>query len=312
MVRRPRYVQTGTSGSWNRPWLFSQTNGSCRSFSSSSSGSSAYDGHDPYKVLGVDRNASADEIKAAYRKQALQWHPDRHPPDKRKDAERRFSAAANAYEILSDPQKRKQCDSGGATPNGPGFPGGAYSYGDFPGGSIHSQEAAERLFKQVFGGRGMDLFEQLLGQQTPNLLQAGMDVRVLSDAKSVLKACRSSDIDSTFDALRTRSLGKRGRILKVDPRDQSVKVAVEGVGNVWFGAGAVRRIGGGGFGANFGANLGDFGGFGMFGNSAGGSVVQMKQEMITLPDGRRAIRVTRVVQQPDGSFHQETSETPLG
>jgi len=63
---------------------------------------------DYYEVLGVEKNASADEIKKAYRKKAIQFHPDKNPGDKQ--AEENFKEAAEAYDVLSDPQKRQRCD----------------------------------------------------------------------------------------------------------------------------------------------------------------------------------------------------------
>src|SRR4051794_41893975 len=66
---------------------------------------------DPYSVLGVDRKASADEIKKAYRKLARQYHPDRNPDDP--SAEERFKEIQAAYDIVGDPDKRKQYDRGG-------------------------------------------------------------------------------------------------------------------------------------------------------------------------------------------------------
>ena len=66
---------------------------------------------DYYEVLGITKNASSSEIKKAYRKKAIQYHPDKNPGDK--EAEAQFKLAAEAYEILSDPQKKSQYDQFG-------------------------------------------------------------------------------------------------------------------------------------------------------------------------------------------------------
>ena len=66
---------------------------------------------DYYKVLGVDKNATQEDIKKAYRKLAIQYHPDKNPGDK--NAEEKFKEATEAYEILSDDEKRKAYDQYG-------------------------------------------------------------------------------------------------------------------------------------------------------------------------------------------------------
>src|SRR5271170_1222592 len=79
---------------------------------------------DYYEVLGVTKNASGDEIKKSYRKVAMQYHPDRNPGDK--SAEEKFKEAAEAYEVLSDADKRAQYDRyghAGLSNNGRGFGG---------------------------------------------------------------------------------------------------------------------------------------------------------------------------------------------
>lgn len=81
---------------------------------------------DYYEVLGVDRKATPQDLKAAYRKLAIQYHPDKNPGDKQ--AEERFKEAAEAYSVLIDPQKRAQYDRfGHAGVSGAGGPGGGFS-----------------------------------------------------------------------------------------------------------------------------------------------------------------------------------------
>src|SRR4051794_39466831 len=87
---------------------------------------------DYYKALGVDRKASADDIKKAYRKLARQYHPDRNPGDPK--AEERFKEISEAYDVLSDPDKRKKYDRGGSGFAGSPFGGAGGGRGAGGGG----------------------------------------------------------------------------------------------------------------------------------------------------------------------------------
>ena len=102
---------------------------------------------DPYQVLGVEKDASDDTIKKAYRRLARDYHPDRNPDDK--DAEERFKDVQAAYDILSDPEKRKAYDTFGNAA-GRGFPGGPdggnVRFEDFDLGNLSD------LLGGVFGG----------------------------------------------------------------------------------------------------------------------------------------------------------------
>lgn len=109
---------------------------------------------DYYEVLGVSREATLDEIKKAYRKKALQFHPDRNPGDP--DAEKKFKEIAAAYEVLGDEKKRQIYDRYGAE-GMRGFEGG------MPGGAggFASMEEALRTFMGAFGGESS--FEDMFG-----------------------------------------------------------------------------------------------------------------------------------------------------
>ena len=104
---------------------------------------------DYYEVLGVDKNASADEIKKAYRKKAIQYHPDKNPGDK--EAEEKFKEAAEAYDVLSNPEKRSRYDQfGHAGVSGAAGNGGPF--GGFSGGM--SMDDIFSMFGDIFGGHG--------------------------------------------------------------------------------------------------------------------------------------------------------------
>ncbi|MBQ3717711.1 MAG: molecular chaperone DnaJ [Paludibacteraceae bacterium] len=128
---------------------------------------------DYYEVLEVPKTASAEEIKKAYRKKAIQYHPDKNPGDK--EAEEKFKEAAEAYEVLSDPQKRQRYDQFGFA--------GMGGAGGFSGGGM-SMEDIFSHFGDIFEGAGFDLGdigEMFMGGRSSSRgsrVRRGSDMRV--------------------------------------------------------------------------------------------------------------------------------------
>ncbi len=124
---------------------------------------------DYYEVLGVDKNASPEELKKAYRKLALQYHPDRNPGDK--EAEEKFKEAAEAYDVLSNPEKKARYDQFGMA----GMEG-AYGQGGMNMNDIFSQFGS--IFGDLFGGGAFTGFSGGFGGGTQRRVLRGSNLRI--------------------------------------------------------------------------------------------------------------------------------------
>jgi molecular chaperone DnaJ len=171
----------------------------------------------PYETLGVPKNASADEIRKAYRKLAREYHPDRNPGDS--SAEERFKEVQTAYDLLSDPEKRQAYDRFGAA-GARGFPGGAGAdmgnvrFEEFDLGSLGD------LFGGMFGGgrrgaasarrpiRGEDLEAHVRISFEDSL--RGAQVRVPVEAETVCSVCLGTGAEPGTAPVACPECGGRG------------------------------------------------------------------------------------------------------
>jgi molecular chaperone DnaJ len=161
----------------------------------------AQDVKDYYKILGVDKNATQDDIKKAFRKLARKYHPDLNPGDK--TAEQKFKEMSEAYDVLGDPKKRSEYDQFGTSPfgaGGPGFEGfRTYDFGqrDFDTGGFGD------IFSDIFGGgirpearfaKGPDMLMGL--ELTLEEAFAGVTKPISFDREVICRACNGSGAES--------------------------------------------------------------------------------------------------------------------
>ena len=163
---------------------------------------------DYYEVLGVPKNANDDEIKKAYRKLAMKYHPDRNQGEAAAQAEVKFKEAKEAYEMLSDPEKRAAYDQyghAGVDPNMRGGAGGGQGFGNFA-------DAFGDIFGDIFGqarrgGGGRQVYRG-------NDLSYSMEVSLEEAAQAVDKALAT--LPTPLATSLATSLGRPGVAAEAD------------------------------------------------------------------------------------------------
>jgi len=172
---------------------------------------------DYYKILGVERNASEAEIKKAYRRLAMKHHPDRNPDDKA--AEARFKNAKEAYEVLSDAQKRAAYDQFGHAGVDPAAAAGGAG-GFYSAGGANFADIFGDVFGDIFGGgrarggrqvfRGSDLRYSL--ELSLEDAVRGTDVRIRVPAMESCETCKGSGAKPGTSSTTCRTCGGHGQV----------------------------------------------------------------------------------------------------
>lgn len=148
---------------------------------------------DYYEVLGVEKTSDGETIKKAYRKLAMQYHPDRNPGNK--EAEEKFKSLAEAYDVLGNPEKKSRYDQFGHAAFGQGMGGGGFQ--DM--GDIFSQFGD--IFGDIFGGgggAGFGGFQQRQGSRSRNGVRRGSDLRYVMEV-DLKSALADFEKEITFD-----------------------------------------------------------------------------------------------------------------
>ena len=184
---------------------------------------------DYYEILGVDRGATPEEIKKAYRKLAVQYHPDKNPGDNA--AEEKFKEASNAYSVLSDPEKRRVYDTRGhAGVHGMGFEG--YQNMD----DIFSHINLDDIFGRGFGGFGGfgrfdDAFGDAFGQRRTTAPTRGRDIRMnlnIPFVDAVLGSKKEVNVEGKRINITIPPGIQDGQTLRIRGRGETLGIGVSG------------------------------------------------------------------------------------
>lgn len=183
---------------------------------------------DYYEVLGVGRDASPEDIKKAYRKMAVQFHPDRN---KEPGAEDKFKEISEAYDVLKDADKKAAYDRYGHAAFQPGGAGAAQYPGGAPGGGAYGGfHDPFDLFREVFGGGGGGIFEEFFGGGGQSSTRRGADIQadleitlpeaangcekeIRYRASVACKHCSGSGAEPGSGTVRCPTCGGRGRVI---------------------------------------------------------------------------------------------------
>ncbi len=178
---------------------------------------------DYYDILGIPRNAGTDEIKKAYRKNAIKFHPDKNPGDK--GAEEKFKEAAEAYEVLSNPEKKQRYDQYGhaanaSSPNGGGYGGGSMNmddifsqFGDIfgGGGSFFGGQQGGRGGRRVARGSNLRIKVKLTLEEIAN----GAEKKIKVNKQIVCKTCDGSGAKDSSSFHTCNTCGGSGSVHRV-------------------------------------------------------------------------------------------------
>lgn len=184
---------------------------------------------DPYRTLGLRRDASDDDIKKAFRKKALETHPDKvlakNPDLDPEVAQNAFAKVGNAFEVLKDPEKRREYDLTG-------------QYGGGGGGGHPSHAEQQRMMREWIA-----MMQQQQQQPPKPFPQPEMEARIRTDVATIHRASRASGISTEKDERRAAHAGKEATIAKTDPSDGTVKlrvmVSLGRAEELWYGGSAI-------------------------------------------------------------------------